>query len=177
MQRDAVGLISFGGGLRGIIPPRTGVKHLRAILSQMQNLEPYGETEIYDILAATADRVPRRALFAIFTDLWDDPKRVATGLSALKGKKHDVILFQILDPAEADFPFQEMSRFVDMENGDVLQLDAARTRSGYLEAFEDFASEYRTELGKSNIDYLPLTTQTPPGQALLDYLGKRSKLI
>ncbi|MCP4229917.1 MAG: DUF58 domain-containing protein [bacterium] len=177
LQRDAVGLITFGEGLRGVIPPRTGLKHLHAILSQMQNVEPEGETEIYDILAATAERVPRRALFAMFTDLWDDPERVATGLSALKGKKHDIILFQILDPAEEDFPFQEMSRFVDMENGDTLQLDAARTRGGYLEAFDDFVSEYRAELGESNIDFIPLTTATPPGQALLNYLGKRSKLI
>ncbi len=177
LQRDAVGLIAFGDGLRSVIPPRSGSRHLHAILSQMQNLEPEGETEVYEVLARTAEKVPRRALFAVFTDLWDDPERVALGLSALKGKKHDVILFHVLDPAEENFPFEGISRFVDMENGDILQLDAARTRGGYLDAFSEFVNEYKLNLGQSDIDYVPLTTATPPGQALLSYLGTRSKLI
>lgn len=176
-QRDAVGLITFGEAVRTVIPPRSSKQHLKAVLSGLASSEPGGDTGIFPVLGQIAERVRRRALIAMFTDLWDETGRAADGLKALRGKKHDVIIFHILDPAEVEFPFREQAVFVDMESDEELRLDAARVRRGYREALERFRREFRAATADRHIAYAPVTTDTPPAQALVDYLGTRSALM
>jgi uncharacterized protein (DUF58 family) len=176
-QRDAVGLITFGEAVRTVIPPRSSKQHLKAVLSGLASSEPGGDTGIFPVLGQIAERVRRRALIAMFTDLWDETGRAADGLKALRGKKHDVIIFHILDPAEVEFPFREQAVFVDMESNEELRLDAARVRRGYREALERFRREFRGATADRHIAYAPVTTDTPPAQALVDYLGTRSALM
>ena len=176
-QRDAVGLITFAEAVRTVIPPRSSKQHLKAVLSGLASSEPGGDTGIFPVLGQIAERVRRRALIVMFTDLWDETGRAADGLKALRGKKHDVIVFHILDPAEVKFPFREQAVFVDMESEEELRLDAGRVRRGYREALERFRREFRVATADRHIAYAPVTTDTPPAQALLDYLGARSALM
>jgi uncharacterized protein (DUF58 family) len=176
-QRDAAGLITFAESVRTIIPPRSSKQHLRALLTGLESTEPGGDTGIFRVLGQIAERIRRRALLAIFTDLWDESGRAADGLKALRGKKHDIIVFHILDPAEIEFPFSEHAVFVDMESAEELRLDAARMRAGYRNALERFRDEFRVATADRHIAYAPVTTDTPPAQALIDYLGARSALM
>lgn len=176
-QRDAVGLITFGEAVRTVIPPRSSKQHLKAVLSGLASSEPGGDTGIFPVLGQIAERVRRRALIAMFTDLWDETGRAADGLKALRGKKHDIIIFHILDPAEVEFPFREQAVFVDMESDEELRLDAARVRRGYREALERFRREFKVGTADRHIAYAPVTTDTPPAQALVDYLGARCALM
>ncbi|UCE26428.1 MAG: DUF58 domain-containing protein [Candidatus Coatesbacteria bacterium] len=176
-QRDAVGLITFGEAVRTVIPPRSSKQHLKAVLSGLAASEPGGDTGIFPVLGQIAERVRRRALVAMFTDLWDETGRVIDGLKALRGKKHDIIVFHILDPAEVEFPFREQAVFVDMESDEELRLDAARVRRSYREALERFRREFRVGTADRHIAYAPVTTDTPPAQALVGYLGARSALM
>ena len=176
-QRDAVGLATFARGLREAVPPRSSRQHFRALLDVLERTVPQGETDLYAALASLADRANRRGLFAIFTDLWDLRRRTLDGLRALRGGKHEVILFHVLDPAEERFPFREAATFVDMESAATLVLDGPRFRESYLDALAEFKRWLKLELGGRDIAYVPLVTDTPPARALVAYLGRRRAMM
>ena len=176
-QRDAVGLATFSEGVREVVPPRSSRQHFRAILSVLENAAPSGKTDLYAALATLAERAPRRGLFAIFTDLWDRRGRVLEGLRALRGEKHEVILFHILDASEAAFPFRDVASFEDMESVEKVELDGPRFRESYVEALAALKRDYRMEFGSHDIDYIPVVTETPPAEVLVSYLGRRLAMM
>jgi uncharacterized protein (DUF58 family) len=175
-QRDAVGLAVFSAAVREVVPPRSSRQHFRAILNVLERTEPAGSTDLYAALAALAERAPRRGLFAIFTDLWDLRGRVLEGLRALRGEKHEVILFHVLDAAEENFPFRDAASFEDMESSETVALDGTRFRESYLEALAALKEDYRRELGARDIEYVPVVTDSPPAEVLISYLGRRRAL-
>lgn len=176
-QRDAAGLITFAEKVREIIPPRSSKQHLRALLTGLETARPGGDTGIFPVLGEIAERVRRRALFVLFTDLWDESGRAADGLKALRGKKHEIIVFHVLDPAEVEFPFADQAVFIDMESAEELLLDAFRLKRGYREALERFRRSFRLATADRHIGYVPVTTDTPPARVLVEYLGARSTLL
>jgi uncharacterized protein (DUF58 family) len=176
-QRDAVGLATFSAGVREVVPPRSSRQHFRAILDVLEKTETSGTTDLYATLATLAERGPRRGLFAIFTDLWDSRGRVLEGLRALRGGKHEIILFHVLDAAEERFPFRDAASFVDMESSEQIDLDSARFRDSYVSALTKLKRDYRLELGAHDIEYVPVTTDQPPADVLVSYLGKRRALM
>ncbi len=176
-QRDAVGLTTFGSAVREVVPPRSSRQHFRPIVDVLERTVPRGRTDMFAALAALAERSPRRGLFAIFTDLWDEDKRVLDGLRALRGAKHEVILFHILDAAEENFPFRGAAAFVDMESGETVVLDSYRFRESYVNALAARKRAFRLRLGGDNIDYVPLVTDVPPAAALVAYLGRRRAMM
>jgi uncharacterized protein (DUF58 family) len=176
-QRDAVGLATFAEGVGEMVPPRSSRQHFRALLNVLERAAPAGKTDLFAALAALAERAPRRGLFAIFTDLWDRRARVQEGLRALRGEKHEVILFHLLDPREATFPFRDVAAFEDMESGETVELDGPRYRASYLEALAALKRDYRLEFGSHDIEYIPVVTDTPPADALISYLGRRRAMM
>ncbi len=176
-QRDAVGLATFAEGVGEIVPPRSSRQHFRAILNVLENAVPSGKTDLYATLATLAERAPRRGLFAIFTDLWDRRGRVLEGLRALRGEKHEVILFHVLDPREAAFPFRDVASFEDMESAETVELDGPRFRESYVDALTALKRDYRLEFGSHDIEYIPVVTDMPPAEALVSYLGRRLAMM
>jgi uncharacterized protein (DUF58 family) len=176
-QRDAVGLATFSAGVQEMVPPRSSRQHYRAILEVLERNETGGATDLYAALATLAERAPRRGLFAIFTDLWDLRGRVLDGLRALRGGKHEIILFHVLDPAEERFPFRGAASFVDMESSEKVDLDSSRFRDAYVDALAELKRDYRIALGSHAIDYVPVVTDRPPAEVLVSYLGKRQTMM
>ncbi len=176
-QRDAVGLATFSAGVREMVPPRSSRQHYRAILEVLERNETGGATDLYAALATLAERAPRRGLFAIFTDLWDLRGRVLDGLRALRGGKHEIILFHVLDPAEERFPFRGAASFVDMESSEKVDLDSSRFRDAYVDGLAELKRDYRIALGSHAIDYVPVVTDRPPAEVLISYLGKRQAMM
>lgn len=175
-QRDAVGLATFGPGLREFVPPRSSRKHFRTLLQVLEAARPEGPTDLYATLAALAERAPRRGLFALFTDLWDVRARVLDGFRALRAEKHEVILFHVLDPAEEEFPFREAAAFVDAESAERVELEPSRFRESYVEALAGLKRDFALELGARDVEYVPVVTSQPPAETLLTYLGRRQTL-
>ena len=176
-QRDAVGLATFSAGVREVVPPRSSRKHFRAILNVLEQTATEGTTDLYAALATLAERAPRRGLFAIFTDLWDLRGRVLDGLRALRGGKHEIILFHVLDAAEERFPFRDAAVFEDMETSEKVELDGPRFRDSYVDALAKLKRDYRLELGAYDVDYVPVVTDRPPAEVLVSYLGKRRAMM
>ena len=175
-QRDAVGLVTFDEGVRHLMPPRSVNSWLHPLLGAMDGLEPREGTDGGTVLRELAERLDRRGLVIIFSDLLDDVERVVLGLRHLRHRKHEVIVFRILDPREVDFDFPEAARFQGMEGGEAV-VQPWQVRQAYREAFTADSRTLERAAREASVDLVTLTTDTPYDAALQDYLTRRRRLV
>jgi uncharacterized protein (DUF58 family) len=172
-QQDPVGLITFEERIRDCLPPRSKRTQLGAVLSLLARLRPTGKTSLAGSLAQIAAMLRHRSLVMLFSDLLADPQPVHKALRRLRHRGHDVILFHVLDEAEAGFPFDGMIEFEEPETRDKLQVDASSFRADYLAEVRRFCEEYRRECLQTGVDYVGLNTSMPFDKALMEYLASR----
>jgi uncharacterized protein (DUF58 family) len=175
-QRDAVGLTAFSDRMVTDLPSRSARVHLHLLLRELSLLEPGSTTSTHDTFGTMADRLKRRGLVIILSDLLTDPAVVIRGLKHFRFRRHEVVVFQILDPRERDFGFARAARFEDMETGELLPTLPAQIRSAYKAQMQELVATYRSNCLESLVDYHLLDTEVPFGHALYAYLGKRSRL-
>ena len=173
-QQDPVGLLTFDEKIRNSLAPRTKRSHLGDLLSVLANLKPDGPTDIARSLTQVAAMLRRASLVMVFSDLLVEPAPVLEALHRLRHRGHDVILFHILDEAEAYFPFEGMVELEEPEGHAKLALDAPAFREDYLAELEAFRETYRRECFQSGVDYIALDTSMQFDKALVEYLARRS---
>ncbi len=117
----------------------------------------------------------KRGLVVILSDLLDDIDALDSAFAHLRYRGHDVILFHILDAAEANFPFEGPMWFTEPETGERVLVDADTARADYLEAIAGFASEIRRRATLRGIDYVQLDTSVAFDTALTSFLVNRRK--
>ena len=122
-QQDAVGMTTFDTKVRLDLPARSSPRHFDEMMSQLEAIKPGRETSLGATLHRLADRFKRRCLIILISDLYDDPEAVEPALHHFHYKRHEVIVFHVLDHAEITFPFRDTASFVDMETGERLQVD------------------------------------------------------
>lgn len=174
-QGDAVGLYAFNDKLIHELPPRTSPKHLYAINETLGTLKPSGSTNIIDTLHNLATKIRRRAMVIIFSDFFTDVERLIDSFSHLHYKKHDVVVFHIVDDAEVKFEFTHPMRFMDMEGNDSLIADPAIIRSEYLQHLNDYLKNIRIECLKHKVDYRFCIPSEGVEGVLRDFLLERIK--
>jgi uncharacterized protein (DUF58 family) len=174
-QRDATGLIEFDDRIRGRLPASARPGHLHAILLALEKVAPGTKSDVGRPLHQLADALGKRSLVVLISDLLDDPDNIVRGLKHLRFRGTDVIVFQVLDPHEIQFPFRGAARFTDVESDDVVTADPDRVRESYLEAMASLRARYEKELRGAGIDFLSLDTSKPLDFALLAYLDTRAK--
>ncbi|MEW6686736.1 MAG: DUF58 domain-containing protein [Candidatus Edwardsbacteria bacterium] len=175
-QQDAAGLLVFDEKIRTFVPPRSIKIHLNTLLRELDLIKPGGETNLSVVFHELAERIKRRGLIIVISDLFDEPQKILLGLKHFRHKKHEVIVFHLLDEAETKFPFTEEVTFRDMETGEELTVQGAEIRDEYQKKLQERMKYYKSECREHLIDYFPLTTSTPFDKALLAYLGKRSRI-
>jgi uncharacterized protein (DUF58 family) len=172
-QQDSVGLITFDDQVRNVLKPSSQPSHLRE-LAQVLNQGPTREkTRIASIFHNIAERINRRGLIMIFSDLFDDVADLMTALRHLRYNKHEVVVFHVLDGAELDFPFQEATLFRGLEQLPDLLTDPRSLRKGYLAAVQEYVAELQQGCRSQNVDYVQMRTDQPLGVALSAYLAHR----
>jgi uncharacterized protein (DUF58 family) len=174
-QRDATGLIEFDEKITRRLPASARPGHLHSILLALDRIRPGSRSDVGRPLHQLADALGKRSLAVLISDLLDDPEGVIRGLKHLRFRGTDVIVFQLLDPYELQFPFKGAARFTDVESAEVITADPSRVRHGYLEALEDMRARYEKELRGNGIDFLTLDTSKPLDFALLAYLDSRAR--
>ncbi|HEY2159321.1 MAG TPA: DUF58 domain-containing protein [Isosphaeraceae bacterium] len=172
-QQDPVGLVAFDKKVSQSLAPKSKRSQLGNILSLLAKLKPAGETEIAKSLHQFAGMLRHKSLVMLFTDLLADPEPVYKALFRLRHSGHDVIVFHILDEAEALFPFSGMLDLEDNETNERLQVDADAIKADYLDAVNSFRGSFRKECQNARIDYVPLHTGMPFDKALMSYLHSR----
>jgi uncharacterized protein (DUF58 family) len=176
-QRDGVGLLTFADRVRSYIPPRGKTSHLEAVIDGLTQHKPQGETSFDSVLSEVAEQLNRRGLVILISDLIDDPVSVLRGLQLLKHRKHDLIVFHVLDPDEIELPFRGFYRFEDPETHSALQTDPGRLREEYSRRMQEFIQTYREGATEIGIDYLLLQTNEPLDRALASYLAGRKRML
>ena len=124
-----------------------------------------------------AERIRRRGLIVLCSDLMDRPAEVLHGLQHFRHRHHEVVVLHILDPDESEFPYTDTATFVDMETGERLTTEPWEIARRYRERLEAWRELYRRQCRENRIDYVQLDTRTPFDQALLAYLEKRARLL
>jgi len=175
-QQDAVGALLFTDRPLRFVPARSVRSHLDVVLRTLGELEPEGRTRLGPALHELAERIKRRGLVILCSDLMDDPAEVLLGLQHFRHRHHEVIVFHVLDPDESEFPYTDTSTFVDVESGERLTTEPWEIAKRYRARLAAWAERYRRACRENRIDYVPLDTRTPFDQALLAYLEKRARL-
>ena len=122
-----------------------------------------------------AERIKRRGLVILCSDLMDRPDEVLSALQHFRHRNHEVIVFHLWDPWERYLPLEGHCRFHDIETGETLVTQAESVRDDYLAAVEQWRDQLEIECRNRAIDRVELTTDDPLDQALLDYLVRRAK--
>jgi uncharacterized protein (DUF58 family) len=174
-QRDGAGLITFDDQIVEFIPPRTKPSHLEAITDGLAHMEFGPDTQLENVLGAVAERVRRRGVIILISDLIDDPESTLKGLRHLRHLRHDLILFHILDDDEVQLPFRGVVRFKDPESGREILTDPGRLHEEYQKQIEDFQAKYRNGATEVGADYIFLKTSDPLDRALAHFLANRKK--
>jgi len=176
-QQDAVGLLTYSDRITNYIPPRSMRSYLNILFKEMFNLKAEDKTQTAAILHSLADRIKKRGLIILISDLIDDPEQILAGLQHFRHQKHEVILFHIQDKEEMEFKFKSETEFIDSETGEKITVNPWQIRKDYLQAYEENILYLKTRCHESFIEYNPITTATPFDENLLQYLIKRSKLL
>src|SRR4051794_17589841 len=132
-QQDSVGLITFDDQVRQFLRPSSQPSHLKQMIQMMNQGAAREKTNLAPIFHDLAERMARRGVVIVLSDLFDDPASLLAGLKHLRHKRHEVVVFHIMDPAEVDFPFQESTLFRGLEQLPDLLGDPRSLRQGYLE--------------------------------------------
>jgi uncharacterized protein (DUF58 family) len=173
-QRDRVGLVTFANGIVDYVPPAT--KHLSIVLQTIARATASGEGTIDTALRQIAEHARRRQIVVIISDLYDDPERVVRAVARLRNRGNDLIVLQVLDPAELDLPYDEASNFEDMETGEAIPVVPGLLREQYRDQMQEHTATLARMMREERIDYALFNTAQPLDHALFAYLANRERL-
>jgi uncharacterized protein (DUF58 family) len=173
-QQDSAGLITFDSKVREFLPPKSAPSQLMRILQMLDQTRPSEESAIAPLLHDVAERITRRGLVIVISDLFDDVQPLIESLHHLRHKRHEVILLQVMANDELEFPFRKWSLFENFERADdKLRLDPSLVRTMYLENVAAHLKAIRMAASKLNVSHLLLDTSRPFDQVLSMYLAQR----
>lgn len=175
-QQDAVGLITFDENVRQIVPARSQQTHIDALVQAMHTSRPRAKTDLEKILRRVAESVSSRGMIILVSDLLADREPLFRGLEMLHHRRHDVLVFHVLDEDELNFPFAGTTRFEGMEELPQLLCDPRALRDGYLQALEEYLVEVRRGCARRGIDYALVRTGDYLDAALSKFLHHRMAL-
>lgn len=175
-QRDAVGLAVFDEQINTYLPPHATKGYLQQILVVLENLKASNKTGAGKSLHQVADRIKRRGLVIVVSDLLDDPKEIIAALKHFRHKKNEVIVMHVLDPLERTFAFGSDATIKDLETSEEIVTQPWQIQKAYQGEMAAFLDRYKRECLENYIDYVLLDTKTTFDVALIEYLSKRKKI-
>jgi uncharacterized protein (DUF58 family) len=173
-QQDSVGLALFDDGVRRYLKPASQPSHFKELIHVLDVTPARDKSDIGIVLHDLAERFKKRGVVAIFSDFFDDPARVIAGLKHFRHRRHEVIVFHVLDPAEIEFPFRDPTLFRGLEGQPELLTDPYALRRGYLAELTAFLDAIRKGCRMIDLDYVPLRTDQSLDVPLSSYLASRS---
>ena len=174
-QGDSVGLGVFDDELRDYVEPKGSKMIVRDIAEHLEQVRPEPRTDIASLLNEFAQRITRRGLVMLFSDLFDEVEDFVKGLNHLRFRGHNVIVFHILDPFELEFPFGGNCKFLGLELDGVISTQPKRIRVAYLDEVRKFLRQIKVACERNRIDYVLVDTSRPIEVVLANYLIGRAK--
>jgi uncharacterized protein (DUF58 family) len=172
-QTDSVGFGNFDSQVRSFLKPSSQMSHLKEMVALMNKGCGDAKTGLEPILHDLAERIKRRSIIVLISDLFDDPDDILEGLKHLRYKRHEVVVLNIMDAAELDFPFQEATLFRGLEEYPELLTDPRSLRDGYLAEVREHITQLERGCRSMNVDFVQLRTDQNLGVGLSSYLAHR----
>ena len=184
-QRDAVGLSIFADSYQYYAPEKGSDRHRKMILHQLEKLvtgNSDATTETYQYLHEIAEKIHRRSLIFLFTDMFQtniDEEKMFEALRHLKYNKHEVVLFHTFDmKTELNFDFENSpKKFVDVETGETVNLFAENIKENYSKLVDSYFKELKNKCLQYKISYVPVDIQQGVHQVLTSYFLSRQKMM
>jgi uncharacterized protein (DUF58 family) len=172
-QQDAVGLATFDNAVGTFVRPSSQARQLRTLCELMDRTPAARTTSIGPILHELAERIRRRGLVVILSDLFDDVDSLLLGLKHFRHRRHDVTVLHVIDPAEQDFPFDDPTLFKGLEGMPEQMTEPRSLRKAYRREFEGFLRSVRRGCREARVDHALLRTDQPLDAALSSVLIRR----
>jgi uncharacterized protein (DUF58 family) len=173
-QRDRVGLVTFDREIVEYVRP--SMKHLDTVLHVLDRANAGRRGELEPPLLQVTELLGRKGILVLISDFYEDPDRVLKAVGPLRARGHVVIVFQVMDPTELEFPFEEASGFEDLETNEQIPVIPAKLRDEYKRMVQAHLEALRDRFTGSRIDYTLLDTSKPLDLALFQYLAARERL-
>lgn len=174
-QQDAVGLATFDHEIRALVRPSSNPSHFQDLLCVMEEAVPQHKTAAGAVLHELAERLKKRGIVVVLSDLFDHVDSLVTGLKHFRHRRHEVIVFHVLDPAEMDFPFQRTTLFRGLEQLPEVLVEPQAIRRAYLRQFGDYLRRMQQGCRMHQIDYVLMRTDRPLDLVLSSYLASRRR--
>ena len=185
-QRDAVGLSIYSDNYDYYAPEKGSERHHQMLLSQLSDAviskALNKQTETYKYLHQIAEKIHRRSLIFLFTDMFqtlEDEVKLFEALRHLKYNKHEVVLFHVFDKEkELMFNFDNKpKRFIDVETGEYINLYADSIKTNYNKAVDDYFSALRLKCAQYKIKYVEADINKDFNNILTTYMIERQKFV
>lgn len=172
-QSESVGLSVFGKSTESWLAPHGGGGQLSVVVDRLEQVVPAGSSDPSRAMHEAADRLDRRSLLMIISDLFHDVGALRQGLARLRHDRHEVIVLRTLDPHETDFPFRGWTRFRGLEGERPKLCETALVRRTYLENFNRHRAELEEACRTLHVDIAEFRTDKPMVDSLIAFLRRR----
>jgi uncharacterized protein (DUF58 family) len=173
-QRDRVGLYAFDSEVVEHVRP--SVRHLDQVLHALERATPGRAGALKPSLLTVAGTFRRRGMLVLISDFYESPDDIVEALRPLAGRRHDLIVFHVLDPAELEFPFEQSASFEDLETKERYPVVPLKLRDSYRDAVRAHVAEVERRVIGQGAEYTLLDTSKPLDIALFRYLLARQKM-
>lgn len=174
-QRDAISMLCFDQEVKRYIPRTGNLASVHNVIRTLAEYEPAGQTNVAAALHQLAGQTARRGIVVLISDLFDDEEAVLKGIQHLRFIGHEVIVLQVLDLFELEFPFKGNVEFDGLEMDEKLLTRPAEIRKSYLRELEAFKDRIREGCERNGCHHMLMNTGTPLHEALSGYLAFRQR--
>ncbi|MBY0229885.1 MAG: DUF58 domain-containing protein [Gemmataceae bacterium] len=172
-QQDGIGMVTYDDAVRNFLRPSSQMSQLKQVVNILNRGPGPQRTRLAPIMHDLAERIGRRGILVLLSDCFDELDDILAGLKHLRHRRHEVVVMQVLDPAELSFPFGESTLFRGLEQTGDLLTDPRSLRDGYLEEILGFNTQLQRGCLMQNIDHIQLRTDGNLGKVLATYLAHR----
>jgi uncharacterized protein (DUF58 family) len=174
-QQDLVGLGLWRGDTLHLWPPHGSPGHLQALMERLADVTPAGGTNLAALARELAEKVHRRSLIVVLSDLFDPDPQGLPSLLSLRARGHDLAILHLLDRTELDFPFEDPQLFLSMEDERRLEVSPLELRRGYLAELQRFLADTERLCRERDCDYQQVVSDSSLEAALADLLARRDR--
>jgi uncharacterized protein (DUF58 family) len=175
-QRDRVGMAFTSDRIVRFIKSAGGAKHLAETFRQLLDCEPDGQTDLAACTRQLLEFATKRSLFIFFSDCYQDPAALGRSFGILSRAKHDVIVYQVYDPAESELPYSGFTLFRDVETGQIDPADPQEIRAAYHDVFRRHTRDLKSIAMNYGVEFHPLPVSADWENALAELLHERATL-
>jgi len=173
IQQDLAGLVAIDDSVKVEIPAGSSAAHLDRLFKELERLDVGKGTNFAQQVHGLAERLPRRSMVILISDLWLEEQDLVRALQHLRYRKHQVLLLHLLDKNEIELPYQQQITLMDLETMERLQIDPAELRSTYREQVQQYLHGVRRACNDCDVEYHPMMVHEPYDRALTQLMNRR----